>query len=273
VFKLVLFEVVVKQVLWVMSLLVGCLSVFFTGDALGNDACVNKCTFVLKNEKTQAYTVMNEKRANTAFTPYSTFKIANTLIAIETGVVKNLQQKLSFNREKYTIEKWWPSIWYEAPLPIRTAFQRSAVPIYQEIAMQIGEPNMQRYLNGFHYGNADISSGLDTFWLNGSIKISAKEQVEFLQRLFNKQLPIADSTLALFKGIMLVEETEEYKLYAKTGGGGIKKGAAIGWYVGVVEKADNRYYFAVNIEERSFKALQKKRIDVARAALKKAGVL
>lgn len=262
-----------KQVLWVMSLLAGYLSVFFAGGALGNDACINKCTFVLKNEKTQAYTVMNEKRANTAFTPYSTFKIANTLIAIETGVVKNLQQKLSFNREKYAVEKWWPSIWYEGPLPIRTAFQRSAVPIYQEMAMQIGEPNMQRYLNDFHYGNADISSGLDTFWLNGSIKISAKEQVEFLQRLFNKQLCIADSTLALFKDIMLVEETDEYKLYAKTGGGGIKKGAAIGWYVGVVEKADNRYYFAVNIEERSFKAVQKKRIDVATAALKKAGVL
>lgn len=74
-----------KQVLWVMSLLMGCLSVFFAEGALGNEACVNKCTFVLKNEKTQAYTVMNEKRANTAFTPYSTFKIANTLIAIETG--------------------------------------------------------------------------------------------------------------------------------------------------------------------------------------------
>ncbi len=132
---------------------------------------------------------------------------------------------------------------------------------------------MASYLTSFNYGNQDISSGIDNFWLNGSLSISAVEQVNFLQRLFEQQLAIKGQTLMLFKQVMLVESTDEYQLFAKTGGGPLSKDSAIGWYVGMVKTADNSYYFALNLEMPTFKQLQAKRIDIAKAQLKKLGIL
>ena len=42
---------------------------------------------------------------------------------------------------------------------------------------------MQARLSRLGYGNADISSGLDSFWLGGSLRISPREQVALLARL------------------------------------------------------------------------------------------
>ncbi|WP_445357238.1 penicillin-binding transpeptidase domain-containing protein [Microbulbifer sp. ANSA002] len=235
--------------------------------------CGKSCTFVLKNHKEATYSIINEKRADVRLTPFSTFKVPNTLIALDAGLVRSLIQELTYDHLKYPAQRWWPSIWYDKPLPIRAAFQNSAVPIYRQLASQIGRKRMNQYLIQFDYGNRDISSGLDKFWLNGSLKISAKEQVNFLQKLFSGALPISDDSLALFKEVMFVEETDSYKLYAKTGGGQINDEFALGWYVGVVETGNNMYFFAVNIDGKSFAEVQQRRIQFARQHLSRLGVI
>ncbi|GAB2897926.1 penicillin-binding transpeptidase domain-containing protein [Microbulbifer echini] len=238
-----------------------------------NIECAKSCTFVLKKHKDANYTVINESRADVRLTPFSTFKVPNTLIALDTGEVGSLVQELTYDHLRYPAQRWWPTIWYEKPLPIRAAFQNSAVPIYRQLAFNIGTKRMHQYLVQFEYGNRDISSGLDKFWLNGSLKISAREQVDFLQRLFSGALPVSEESLSLFKEIMLVEETDSYRLYAKTGGGQITDGYALGWYVGVVETGKNTYYFAVNIDGKTFRDVQTKRIKFARQQLSRLGVI
>ncbi|BDX06963.1 penicillin-binding transpeptidase domain-containing protein [Planctobacterium marinum] len=245
----------------------------FSVFAVGTPSCDKGCTFVLMEDSGDIKTIVNVNRARQPFTPYSTFKIPNTLIALDVGVVRDMEHILSFDKEQYPVQSWWPQIWYKESLTIRPAFQNSAVPIYQEIANKIGEVRMQEYLNGFEYGNRDISSGLDTFWLNGSVQISALQQVQFLKRLFDGELPISDATLETFKQVMRKEQTEDYTLYAKTGGGGIAKEKAIGWYVGMVEKKDKSWYFAINIDGKSFSEVQKTRIEVANSILRETGVL
>ncbi|MFK8012043.1 MAG: penicillin-binding transpeptidase domain-containing protein [Marinicellaceae bacterium] len=235
--------------------------------------CDQHCTFVLKSESSGQYQFINQAQSKQRFSPYSTFKIPNTLIAIELDLVKDLNQQLSFDKTKYTIQNWWPSNWYESPLKIKQAFEYSAVPIYRQIASDIGDNHMQKYVSQFNYGNADISSGLDTFWLGGSLQISPKEQVEFLQRLYNKKLHVSDRSLILLKEIMLVESTNNYKLYAKTGGGNLSNGKAQGWYVGYVESSDGVFYFALHMQAKSFADLQSKRINIAKKLLSKAGVI
>lgn len=54
---------------------------------------------------------------------------------------------------------------------------------------------------------------------------------------------------------MLLTDTSEYKLYGKTGWATTIDGLAvdsrnpdIGWFVGYVEKGDNVYFFATNVE-------------------------
>ena len=206
-----------------------------------DEPCDELCTFVLKAEKSDVYKVINDSRAEVRLTPFSTFKIPNTLIALDLGVVGNLKEDLTFDPKVYPVQEWWPSIWYEAPITIREAFQSSAVPIYQQIASQIGAANMSQYLSKFDYGNQDMSSGIDVFWLNASLTISAKEQVDFLQRLFQSRFSVSEQIFSELKQIMLVEQTEDYRLYAKTGGGMLSSSQALGWYVGVVETATETY--------------------------------
>lgn len=248
-------------------------SVSYAQEQAENTFCEDNCTVVIHSDQKGELLVHNAERATTRFTPYSTFKVPNTLIALDTEAIPSLSTPLTYDKTRYLKQPWWPDIWYENPLIIRDAFQNSAVPIYQQLAHNMGEDTMTQYLAKFDYGNQDISSGLDTFWLNGSIQISAAEQVEFLKRLFKGKLGLKDSTYQDMRKIMLVEDRAAYVLYAKTGGGGTGVSQAIGWYVGVVETQDDRFYFAVNVTEESFTKVQKPRISIALEALKQVGAL
>jgi len=239
-----------------------------------------QCTFVLLSElkseldnKKNHLTTINDKRAHTAFSPYSTFKITNTLIGLETGHIQNSQQQLSYDKTKYSAQAWWPPVWKLPQYNLASAFKVSMVPIYRQLAVDIGEEIMQNYVTKFSYGNRDISSQLDNFWLNGSIKISAIEQVKFLQKVYNNHFALKSNSLATLKEVMLVETTDDYKLYAKTGAGKTNDKTMLGWYVGFVENKAGVHYFAFNINRKKYSELKAVRVNTAIAQLKLAGVL
>ena len=246
---------------------------FIPGLVFAQLECHEACTFVLKKANASALTVSNDERAKQRFSPFSTFKIPNSLIAIECGLVKSPYQKLSFDRSRYPIEDWWRKSWYQAPLTLKEAFTVSAVPIYRQIAFDIGEKDMTKMVSEFGYGNKDITSGIDNFWLNGSIRISANEQIAFLQRLNEKKLPVSDRSLGAFKDVMEVERNDKYTLFAKTGAGRISADKVLGWYVGIVENQQGAHYFAFNIEADTFKEMGEKRIKMARQFLQQNGVI
>lgn len=235
--------------------------------------CNIQCTFVLLDGTSGEYTIKNKHRAKLRLPPFSTFKIPNTIIALDTGVVKDLDQLLSFDKDQYKIQNWWPKNWYEKPLNIKTAFANSAVPIYRNIATSVGEEKMKSYVTQFNYGNQDISSGLDSFWLNGSLKISAIEQVEFIQSLFKVTIDIDKNILTTLNFIMLTEETKEYKFYAKTGSGRLDDGMFLGWYVGAVESKNGTHFFALNIIGNTFNDIRLSRKALAKKLLKQAGII
>ena len=123
---------------------------------------------------------------------------------------------------------------------------------------------MKNFVKKFDYGNCDISSGLDNFWLNGSIKISAIEQVDFLKKFFHKKLDVSEKNIEAVKSILIQEKNETYKLSYKTGTGRIGNGSKfLGWLVGYIEKADNVYFFALNLEGDDFDKLVNARIEIA----------
>ncbi len=238
------------------------------------------CTFVLLSELTQAdggsknkISSVNKSRANLPLSPFSTFKVANSLIGLDLGVIKNTKQKLTFDKELYPVQAWWPPVWKLPNYDLTTAFKYSMVAIYRQLAKDIGEKNMLAYLNKTHYGNEDISSGLDSFWLNGSMKISAVEQVTFLQKLYHNQFAFKADAINNLKEVMLVESTENYKLYAKTGAGKVDDGSMLGWYVGFVENASGVHYFAFNFNRDSYAQMKAARIAIAKNHLKQAGII
>ena len=107
---------------------------------------------------------------------------------------------------------------------------------------------MKYYIEKEHYGNEVLTGPIDYFWLNATLKISQFEQINFLKKLYKEELGFSHKTMQLVKYIMLVENTPKYKLRAKLGWGIQRDNLNIGWYVGYLEKNNNVFFFATNIE-------------------------
>jgi beta-lactamase class D len=128
-----------------------------------------------------------------------------------------------------------------------TAMKNSTVWFYQEIARRIGERKMRHWITREHYGNMDISGGIDKFWLNGGMRISQKEQIDFLKRLYAGALNFSKRSMDIVKIMIILEDTSAYTMRGKTGWGE-DDGRNIGWLVGYLEKNGNVYFYATNIE-------------------------
>lgn len=210
------------------------------------------------------------KHAETGFIPASTFKIINSIIGLETGVLKDENRLFKWDGKPRMLKTW------EADLTLAEAYKVSCVPCYQEVAREIGTERMNEYLKKLEYGNMEIAdSMIDIFWLEGEFKISQKQQINFLKRLYNKELPISERTFNIMRKIMLLDENEDYKLSGKTGWG-IRNGNNIGWFVGFVEKGDNIYYVATNVtplNQEQTNDFAQVRLGIALKALADLGVL
>lgn len=240
----------------------------------------NSCTFALLSEPNKAdaskitnIKSVNEKRANTPLSPFSTFKVANSLIALDSGVIKNTKQVLTYDENSYPKQAWWPSVWKLPQYDLITAFKYSMVAIYRQLATDIGENNMMSYLDKMHYGNQDISSGLDDFWLNGSMKISAVEQINFLQKTYHNKFSFNEQAISSLKEIMLVEIKPNYRLFAKTGAGKTDGGIMLGWYIGFVENRTGVHFFAFNFDSPSYGEMKARRVKLAKNHLRQAGII
>ena len=184
--------------------------------------------------------VFNEDRSREQFSPASTFKIPNTLIALKADVVMSKESPFTWDGTAKGREAW------NKNHTLESAFAVSCVWCYQEIARDVGSDRYVVDLAGLDYGNQEIGERVDMFWLNGDLKISAVEQIEFLSAMLNYDVPYTHEHVDLVKEIMLIEKTDDYSLYAKAGWTG--PGLHTGWYVGYVETGDDVLLFAMNIE-------------------------
>jgi len=231
-------------------------------------------SFVLLDLKTGGYKEYNDSICSIRYSPCSTFKITNSLIGIESKVAENENYIIKYDSLRNPPEPWMYNIepfkYWMQDHTMRTAIKNSVVWYYQELARRIGNENMTKFLRQIDYGNNDISSGIDNFWLCGSLKISAEEQVEFLKKLYNNQLiGFSIRTQEIVKDIMLNESTDNYKLYGKTGGGDCWNDKVIGWYVGFLETESNTFIFAMNVFVNDFSDLgNNMRIEMTKNILK-----
>lgn len=210
------------------------------------------------------------KWSNKGHLPASTFKIANSIIGLETGVIESDSTLFKWNGEKRMLKNW------EQDLVLKNAFQFSCVPCYQEVARKIGSKRMNDYVQKLNYGNLKIdSTNIENFWLEGESRISQTQQIDFLKRFYNFELPISERTDKIMRNIMLIEETDQYKLRGKSGLSNENK-KYNGWFVGYIELKNNTYFFATNLEPKkdfAFDSFIKKRLDLTLHALRAMNVL
>lgn len=223
-------------------------------------------TFVLFEVATDTMFVSDKTRAMKRFTPASTFKIANSLIGLDAGAVKDVEEVLPYGGKPQRIKEW------ERDMGLREAIKISNVPVYQELARRIGLERMREGVRKLGYGNMEIGPVVDRFWLDGPLAISAVEQTEFLDRLVKGSLPIKPDAVRAVKEITLVEKTDRYELHAKTGWSVGPTPPEIGWWVGWVEREGKVYAFALNIDMPKDED-SAKRIPIGRECLKALGKL
>lgn len=221
----------------------------------------------LKNDRTYEH---NPKRNTTEFLPASTFKIVNSLIALENAMVPNELAILTWDGIERSIPSW------NQDLNMQEAFKRSAIWFYQVLARRIGPEKMQQGVTKLGYGNQNIGSpsAIDQFWLDGDLRITPMQQIDFLKRFYQGQLPVSKRSLEIVKAMMILEQTPNYILRGKTGwvGLGDPKAEQIGWLVGYLEAGNNVYFFATNLDLKSPKDAPM-RMTLTRLCLKDLGVL
>lgn len=244
----------------------------------------NAC-FMLRDNNHEAVYFYNKERCLQRYLPASTFKIFNSLVALETGVAPDESLIIKWDSIPRRMDIW------NKDMDMREAFKLSCVNYYQEIARRIGPDLMQHYLDTSNYGNRNMNGGIDQFWLNDSLQISADEQVGFLKRLYFAELPFAERTQRIVKSLMLQEQTKDYKLYYKTGWG-IRTQSNVMWVVGFIEKIEQvkeheksmnksdvrmyPYFFAMNFDapvSDTTKDWPTVRVDILKSILKDFGAM
>lgn len=176
--------------------------------------------------------------------PASTFKIPNSIIALETGVVADPDKDVfKWDGVTRSIEAW------NKDHTLRSAIAASAVPVYQEIARRIGPERMQKFVDLFDYGNRDIGGGIDQFWLTGNLRIDPIQQIDFVDRLRRGVLPVSARSQELVRGILPVTKVGDATIRAKSGLLGAEQGKpSLGWMVGWAEKGSQQTVFAMNMD-------------------------
>jgi beta-lactamase class D len=175
-------------------------------------------------------------------TPCSTFKIYNSLLGLETGVVKDESAPFPWDGVKRDNPDW------NRDQTLASAFQVSAVWVYQRIARDVGIERMRAQLAREPYGNSDVSGGIDRFWLESSLLVSPDEQVRFLTRVYRGETSFRPEAVETVKRMMRISENGGAVFSGKTGSGRTGGKPALGWFVGHVSSPSGERVFAVEIE-------------------------
>lgn len=207
--------------------------------------------------------------------PWSTFKIPNTLIALETGIAGSLDHTIRYDPSRRPAETYWPEDWKQDQT-LRSAFQRSAAWYYQELALLIGSEVYRGYLGHFGYGNCEVPEGSDSFWLGGPLAISPKEQASFLRRLLVGQLEVSPHNIELLSELSVVETRGTLVLHGKTGSGPVKpgqfEGPFEGWLVGWVARPQSKpVVFATFATGPSYSSIKEFRQQASERLLERIG--
>ena len=198
--------------------------------------------------------LLEQGDCKTRVTPASTFKVPLAVMGYDSGFLENAEEPVLPFLEGYP--DWGGDAWRQPTTPQRwMAF--SVVWYSQRIAEFLGYERLRDYAEAFGYGNADMTgdpgknNGLERSWIASSLKISPREQVAFLRKLVNHDLPA--STEAMDAAMEILERrdiADGWGVQGKTGmayprkaDGNFDYGRPWGWYVGLARRDERTVVF------------------------------
>jgi beta-lactamase class D len=195
------------------------------------------------------------------FIPASTFKIPNTLIILEEGLINDSTEIIAWDGVEREYAPW------NKDQTLKSAFRNSCVWCYQRYAKKVGDEKYRAYLQKFQYGNKLTGTDVSRFWLDGDLRVSVQDQIEFLRKVHAEDLPIRKKNISTLKSIMLSENQSQLKIWSKTGWSGKD-----GWYVGYLATNNRTWFFANHIEIRQEQDLALRK-SLTMDALKVVGII
>lgn len=228
------------------------------------------------------FTIYNLKRfRDSAYLPAATFDIVQSLVGIQTGVVNN-DSSLIGDLSKSTWVDSAALLSSQIPahtdlcrapaMRLREAFRYSCTKAFQGLSQRIGKDTLKKWIDSLSYGNRDISSAVDTFWLDNHLTITADEQLGLVKRLYFDQLPFFVRSQKIVREMMLRESNSNYQLSYKIGTGIRKDGHILTWVTGWVEENKHPYFFVLNLDVAGDgKGLEDKGLAILRQILQKMG--
>lgn len=221
--------------------------------------------FLLIDGMTDKVVIELGSNINKRMSPCSTFKIPLSLMGYDASVLTDELNPTWDFQEGY--DDWLVS-WRSPQSPL--SWMKYSCVLYSKVlSLKLGLGKIQNYLTSMEYGNQDASGGLadpgplNPFWINSSIEISPKEQVNFLQKMIRAQIPISSRAIQMTRTILFKEELPEgWKLFGKTGWSGsdiTKDGTTLehSWFVGWIEKDQSFYPFAYLIRDKKINLEQR----------------
>lgn len=222
-------------------------------------------TMVIESLDGRRRYLFNARRAGEQLPVASTFKIFNSLIALEENIVTGPESIFKWDGTRRWMADW------NRDQTLRSAYRLSCVWCYQELARQIGPDRYLAHLGRAGYGNLRAPFDLTGFWLDGTLRVSTYQQIVLLRQIVNRSLPYRASSYDVLREIMLQDQGPKFALRAKTGWSNLSR-PGVGWYIGYVETPNGVWLFALNLDIRTDADLPR-RIELARAALQAKGVL
>lgn len=221
--------------------------------------------FLLYDPQNDMYLAYDSARCRRQACPASTFKIFNSLVFLETGALRDENEVIPWDSVERSIKDW------NRDHTLRSAIEYSVVWFYQELARRVGRERLQRSLDSVGYGNRTIGEKVDEFWLDGSLRISPVEQIDFLTRLHQNRLPFSRRTMDIVRDIMVKEKTDAFIYRGKTGWA-LRRDMNHGWFVGYLERKEAVYFFALIADMKGEETLQA-RTEIVQNILQDMGLM
>ena len=202
--------------------------------------------------------LLQQGQCEQALPPNSTFKIPIALMAYDAGLLQDAHYPIWNFQPGYAdwIESW------KQPINPTSWMQYSVVWYSQILTRQLGMARFQDYLQRFEYGNQDASgdagkdNGITNSWLSSSLRITPIQQLQFIRKLVNQQLPVSAEAQTLTKKITYLSNLNNgWRVHGKTGTGRLADGSSatqdqIGWFIGWADNGKQQIVFVHQIQDQ-----------------------
>jgi beta-lactamase class D len=181
-------------------------------------------------------------RCDAALPPCSTFKVVNALVGLETGVLQSEDSLFRWDGSEQPFRSW------AQDHTLTSAFRHSVLWYFQRVALAVGKERMERLLGQLDYGNRRMGENLARFWIDGSLTVTADDQLDLMTLLYRNELPLAKRTQELVRGLMNQPDGHGGLFGGKTGTCRIDGKLKVGWFVGHLERGNLEAVFVTLIE-------------------------